>query len=79
MCSNVYDEVTYFEVCGFIKNTKNKYLKKDMLLFFQIKKITLYTDGYYQVLLDSGACMGQSFSRPGLKFFDSLTLWGQVP
>ena len=50
-----------------------------MLLFFQIKKITLYTDGYYQVLLDSGACMGQSFSRPGLKFFDSLTLWGQVP
>ena len=45
-----------------------------MLLFFQIKKITLYTDGYYQVLLDSGACMSQSFSRPGLKFFDSLTL-----
>ena len=56
------------------KIQKINILRKTCYFFFQIKKITLYTDGYYQVLLDSGACMGQSFSRPGLKFFDSLTL-----
>ena len=36
MCSNVYNGVTDFEVCGFIKNTKIKYQD---IIFSSDKKI----------------------------------------
>ena len=39
MCSNVYDNVTNFEVCGLIKNTKTQFLDNETLLFLQIKRI----------------------------------------
>ena len=37
MCSNVYDDITDFEVCEFTKNSKSKYLKKETFCV-QIKK-----------------------------------------
>ena len=35
MCSNVYDDVTDFEVCGLIKNRKTKYLRKKHYFVFK--------------------------------------------
>ena len=32
MCSNVYDDVTDFEFCGFIENAKSKYLGETFFL-----------------------------------------------
>ena len=40
---NVYDDVTDFEVCGFTKNTKDKYLEKETLFSVQISKFIYRT------------------------------------
>ena len=34
MCSNLYDDVTDFEVCGFVKNTSNVEISRTKNKFF---------------------------------------------
>ena len=44
MCSNIYDDVKDFEVCGFIKNTKIKLFSEGTIIFpyfFQMKKVLI--------------------------------------
>ena len=36
MCNKIYDDVTHFVVCGYIKTEKCKYLEKEKLSFLQI-------------------------------------------
>ena len=38
MCSNVYDDVTDFDVCRFTKDRKSKYFEKETFLCVQIEK-----------------------------------------
>ena len=37
--SNAYNDVTDFEICGFHKSTKIRYLQNKILFFLQIKKV----------------------------------------
>ena len=50
MRSNVYDDVTDFQVCGFTKKTKGKYLEKETLLSVQISKFIhrIFTTALYK-------------------------------
>ena len=43
LCSNAYDDVTDFDICGFHKTQKTGYLKNETLFFLQIKKLINYT------------------------------------
>ena len=43
LCSNAYDDVTDFEICGFQKTQKSIYLENKTLFFLQIKKKSLIT------------------------------------
>ena len=36
MCNKIYDDVTHFVACGYIKTEKCKYLEKEKLSFLQI-------------------------------------------
>ena len=40
LCNNVYDDVTDFEICGFTKTQKSRYLENKTLFFLQIQKFT---------------------------------------
>ena len=40
VCSNAYDDVTDFEICGFHKKLKSRYLDNKALFFLQIQKLT---------------------------------------
>ena len=50
---HVYDDVTYFEICGFYKKQKTRYLENEALLFVQIKKFINYTSSatFWQKIL----------------------------
>ena len=48
LCSNIYDDVTYFEICeDFTKTVKHKYLQNETLFFLQMKKfINIANNGF---------------------------------
>ena len=43
LCSNAYDEDTYFEICGFHKNTKILTTRDRNIIFSSNKKNSLIT------------------------------------
>ena len=43
LCSNIYDDVTDFEICGFYKNRKSRYQQKQ--IFFQVKNSLITHQG----------------------------------
>ena len=48
MCRNVYDDITDYEICGFHKNTKPRYLENETFVLLQMKKIhLLHIKGYF--------------------------------
>ena len=50
MCSNVYDNVIYFEVCGFTKNTKLLISwERYIISSYNVKIHSLFIKVYYTV------------------------------
>ena len=47
LCSNVYDDVKDFAICGFYKTQKSKYLKNKTLFFLQIKNYLITHQDYF--------------------------------
>ena len=45
LCSNVYDDSTDFEICGFQKTQKSRYLENEILIFYQIKNSLITHQG----------------------------------
>ena len=50
LCRNAYHDVTDFEICGFHKKKKSRYLENEKSFFLQIKKIINCTSNAHQGL-----------------------------
>ena len=66
MWSNGYDDVTYFKVSGFIKNSRSNYLENET--FLQLKKKNYHEK---KNILRFSYFMGKSFHSPNTKYFIS--------